>query len=80
MYIRNYFGKKKLLSDPIMLKGWQDVFETSDKSFIEDELRREGLDFKWKKNDGLQITNREKAVQPHPVTGEKVWFNHAQVR
>ena len=63
-----------------MLKGWQDVFGTSDKREVEEDLRNSQLDFAWKKKDGLRIVNREAAVETHPETGDKVWFNHVQVR
>ena len=80
LYIRNYNGQKTLLTDPTMLKGWQDIFETTDKSVVEEELRKNKSDFKWTKKNGLKIMNRESAVEPHPVTGNKIWFNHTQVR
>ena len=78
-YTRNYNAKKVLLGDPTSLKSWVDVFETADKAEVEDELRKSKLDFTWSKNDSLRIINKEAAVEPHPVTGEKIWFNHAQV-
>ena len=61
-----------------MLKGWQDVFQTEDKREVEEELRRTGQDFRWDK-DHLKIIGHEAAVETHPVSGEKVWFNHAAV-
>ena len=79
-YIRNYNGKKTLLTDPTMLKGWKDVFDTSDKSVVEEECRKNCLDYKWKENGGLRLVNTETAVEKHPVTGDKVWFNHLGVR
>ena len=30
--------------------------------------------------DGLRIVNKGKAIEPHPVTGDRIWFNHCQVR
>ena len=62
-----------------MLKGWQDVFGTSDKREVEEDLRRSQLDFAWQKRNGLRIVNKEAAVETHPETGDKVWFNHVQV-
>ena len=79
MYIRNYSAHKKLLGDPTSMKSWIDVFETDDKENVEEELRKNMIDFTWSKNDHLHLVSREAAVEPHPVTGEKVWFNHAQV-
>ncbi len=60
-------------------QGWQDVFETQEKCEVEEELRRVGLDYSWGKKDALRILNKEAAVEPHPLTGERVWFNHVQV-
>ena len=79
MYIRNYNSKKTLLGDPTSLKGWCDVFNTNDKSEVEADLRKNKLDFTWTSGDGLRIVNKEAAVETHPVTGDKVWFNHVQV-
>ena len=82
MVVRNYVQEKgrELLSDPTMMKGWQDVFNTKSKKDVEDELRNTpGAEFSWRKNDCLRIINRGKAVERHPVTGEKIWFNHCQV-
>ena len=80
MYIRNYNTRKRLLSDPTSLKGWRDVFGTDSKEEVEADLRKNKLDFTWTSdNDGLRIINKETAVEAHPVTGDKVWFNHVQV-
>lgn len=79
MYIRNYNTCKRLLSDPTSLKGWRDVFGTDNKAEVEEDLRKNKLDFKWTSDDGLRIVNKEAAVETHPVTGDKVWFNHLQV-
>ena len=80
MHIRNYKGMKTgLLTDPTMLKGWQDVFGTADRQVVEEELRKSGAEFHWKDGDSLRIVDRGSAIEKHPVTGEKVWFNHSQV-
>ena len=78
MYTRNYTGHKSLLADPTMLKQWQDVFSTRDKGEVEAELRRTSQEFSWK-GDNLKIVGRETSVETHPVTGEKIWFNHSGV-
>ena len=79
MYIRNYHFNKKWLSDPTSLKGWHDIFGTEDKAEVEADLKKSKLDFTWTSDDGLRIINKEAAVETHPVTGNKVWFNHVQV-
>ena len=80
MYVRNYHRKKTFVADPTMLKGWEDVFDTDCKDVIESECRNNELDFSWSKNDDLKIVNKAAAFEVHPVTGDRVWFNHAQVR
>ena len=78
-YYRNYHRKKTLLTDPTMLKGWEEVFDTEDKEIIEEECRKNNIDFSWDKKDGLKMVSSESAVEVHPDTGGKVWFNHLQV-
>ena len=62
-----------------MLKGWEEVFDTEDKEIIEEECRKNNIDFSWDKKDGLKMVSSESAVEVHPDTGGKVWFNHLQV-
>ena len=78
MYVRNYKGLKTFFVDPTMLKGWRDVFQSEDKADVEKELRRTGQDFSWS-GDNLRIVGHEAAVEAHPITGEKIWFNHSGV-
>ena len=61
------------------MKGWHSVFQTQDKAKVEEELRGSGQDFSWK-GDDLHITSQQTAVETHPVTGQKIWFNHILVR
>lgn len=79
LYSRYYTPiKSGLLSDPTMMKGWQDVFQTTDKKEVEAELREAGQDFSWEK-DNLRICSTQPAIEPHPTSGEKIWFNHILV-
>ena len=61
------------------MKGWHSVFQTQDKAKVEEELRGSGQDFSWR-GDDLRITSQQTAVETHPVTGQKIWFNHILVR
>ncbi|KAL5490931.1 hypothetical protein EMCRGX_G016134 [Ephydatia muelleri] len=80
MHLRNYKGTKTgLLTDPTMLKGWQDVFGTTSRQVVEEELRKSGAEFQWRDGDSLRIVDRGSAIEKHPVTGEKIWFNHSQL-
>jgi len=79
LHIRNYTYSKTLLSDPIMMKGWPDVFQTREKEEVEKELKEQGVDYSWGKNNRLHIYNKVEAVEKHPVTGDMIWFNHLMV-
>jgi alpha-ketoglutarate-dependent taurine dioxygenase len=69
MYVRN-FGDG--LSIP-----WQTVFNTSDKSEVEEHCRNANIDFEWKGNDRLRTRQVRQAIANHPKRGETVWFNQA---
>ena len=36
-----------VLTDPLTMKGWPDVFATTDKSIVEKELEASNMDYKW---------------------------------
>ena len=70
-YERNLFG------DSGSGFAWQDAFETTDKLLVEDYCRQSNVDFRWKENGGLWLSQVRPATIEHPVTGEEVWFNQA---
>lgn len=55
---------------------WQDSFHLESKSELEAYCRNARIDWQWKPDDGLQTRQMRPAIAEHPVTGEKVWFNH----
>lgn len=61
------------------MKGWPDVFGTKNKEEVEKELKEQGLDHSWGKDDSLHIFNKGAAVEKHPDTGDTIWFNHLMV-
>ena len=71
-YIRN------LHSGNGMGVSWQDSFKTSDKSLVEEHNRKAGINFEWKKDGGLRLSQIRPAIATHPHTGEQVWFNQAE--
>ncbi len=71
MYVRNY-GKGIDLS-------WQEVFQTTDKSVVEEYCRNAAIEFVWTGNNGLKTRQVRHAVAKHPKTGEMVWFNQAHL-
>jgi alpha-ketoglutarate-dependent taurine dioxygenase len=69
MYTRNLHGGRGAgLS-------WQTVFETDDRSVVEEYCREGGIDFTWKSDGGLQTRQVRPAVVRHPKTGETIWFS-----
>ena len=71
MYVRNY-GEGVDLS-------WQDVFQTTDRTKVEEYCRQARTDFEWKSNDRLRTRQVRQVTATHPRTGETVWFNHAHM-
>lgn len=68
MYVRN-FGDGFGLS-------WQDAFQTTDKTVVEEYCRNNYIEFEWKDGNRLRTRQVRQAVAEHPRTGETVWFNH----
>lgn len=69
MYVRN-FGDGFGLS-------WQTVFQTTEKSAVEDYCQKSGMQCEWKDGNRLRTRRVGQAVARHPSTGEMLWFNHA---
>lgn len=56
---------------------WQLVFQTTERSSVEEYCRQNDIEWEWRGNDQLRTRQRRPAVAMHPCTGEQVWFNHA---
>jgi alpha-ketoglutarate-dependent taurine dioxygenase len=69
MYVRNF-------GDGLGLP-WQTVFQTTDRSKVEEHCRLNGISAEWKEGERLRTRAVRPAVAKHPRTGEMVWFNHA---
>lgn len=82
-YVSCYYSKSKLMDTlnkwQRSHKPWKDVFETTDKNEVEKRCRASEFDFKWQKNDWLQISQTRPATLVHPLTNEEVWFNQAHL-
>jgi alpha-ketoglutarate-dependent taurine dioxygenase len=69
-YIRNFY--------PGLGLPWQEVFGTSNRHEVDEYCRSHGLQVDWSGPSRLRVTSGPRAtVAEHPITGEKVWFNHA---
>jgi alpha-ketoglutarate-dependent taurine dioxygenase len=69
MYMRNF-------GDGFGLP-WQTVFQTEDKTVVEEHCRRHHIKVEWKDGNRLRTYAVRPAIEKHPQTGEEVWFNHA---
>lgn len=79
-YVRNYNGpKNKKKFDLWKLKRWDEMFMTTDKAVVEKVCKENDLEVVWKDDDRLTLINTMPAIANHPITNEKVWFNHLQV-
>jgi amino acid adenylation domain-containing protein len=70
MYVRNYGEGPG--------RSWQDVFRTTDREAVEEQCRKNLIEFEWKDGDRLRTRATRPAVVNHPITGEPSWFNQAQ--
>ena len=71
MYVRNYGQGLDL--------QWSDVFQTNDKSAVENYCNKAGIEFEWRDKNNLRTRQVCQAVATHPTTGAMVWFNQAHL-
>jgi alpha-ketoglutarate-dependent taurine dioxygenase len=72
MYVRNLNDSSRGTSLGL---AWQTVFQTSDKTLVEEACRNGGYQVEWTEN-GLRTRRVGQAIAQHPVTDEMLWFNH----
>lgn len=68
-YVRNY-------GDGVGLP-WPEVFQTGSRDGVAAYCRERGVNLEWRPGGGLRTSQVRPALAEHPVTGERVWFNHA---
>ena len=73
-YVKAMHGQDRGLG-----KSWAQHFETSDKEQVETYLREGDIDFEWTPDGSLRTSALRPATIQHPVTGEKMWFNQANL-
>jgi hypothetical protein len=72
MYVRSY-------QEGVDLR-WQEVFQTDAKYDMDKHCQDNNIEYVWL-NDGKQFRCKQviQATANHPVTGDKVWFNQANL-
>jgi alpha-ketoglutarate-dependent taurine dioxygenase len=70
LYVRNY--------SEIDLH-WKEVFQTDDRTAVEQFCHDNHLQFEWLDGDRLRTRQINQASAVHPVTGARVWFNQAHL-
>jgi alpha-ketoglutarate-dependent taurine dioxygenase len=58
-------------------KSWQQTFEVNTKLELEDILKNLGINYKWKKDDLLEVYEIVDPIIQHPDTKEWVFFSQA---
>lgn len=71
LYVRNY---SSALDIP-----WQQVFNTDDRSKVEQYCQSQGIDWSWSDDGELSTRQLCQAAVRHPVSQEWVWFNQAHL-
>ncbi|WP_370949847.1 TauD/TfdA family dioxygenase [Amycolatopsis sp. cg5] len=69
MVVRNY-------SDELGLP-WSEAFNTDDRAEVDAYCARNGIETEWLEGTKLRTRAVREPAHDHPVTGERVWFNHA---
>jgi len=76
--VRNYSGPSGGgRFDLWQLKRWDEMFLTTDRAAVEAKCKEQGFDPEWVGTDGLRLVSTQPVWRDHPVTGERVWHNHA---
>ena len=71
LYVRNY-------TDGLDV-SWASFFGTDDRGMVESYCRKNGIEFEWKGENGLQTRQICRAIVRHPQTGEMSFFNQLQL-
>ena len=60
-------------------KSWMQYFETDDRSQVEEYLAENDIAYEWTAKGSLRTWAIRPGTRKHPVTGEMVWFNQANL-
>jgi alpha-ketoglutarate-dependent taurine dioxygenase len=79
--VRERFREKRVMYARNFRDGlglsWKAVFQTEDRSVVDDYCERNGIKTSWMPGNRLRTRQYGQAIIAHPKTGEEVWFNHA---
>lgn len=82
-YIAKYFGKSKFMhwlhKKKKSYQSWIDVFETHNKEVVEVQCQADESDWRWFRQDWIEIKQTRPALLNHPDTHETIWFNQAHL-
>jgi alpha-ketoglutarate-dependent taurine dioxygenase len=77
-YVRNMRNRdvEDFRADPVRHHpSWQDRFDTTDRSLVEQQLSERGAAFRWEDDGSLTFWTELPGTINHPVTGERLFFN-----
>jgi hypothetical protein len=72
-YIRNLGHRHNAMG-----KSWQQTFETEDRDIVQEYCSKNDIEYTWKSDGSLKISETRAGVITHVGTNEKVWFNQAE--
>lgn len=82
-YLSRYYHKSKLMEWVNRWqrshKSWIEVFETQSKAEVEKKCLENEFNWRWLRQDWIEIQQTRPAVFSHPESNEKVWFNQAHL-
>lgn len=82
-YISHYYYRNKIMEIINQFqrfhKSWIEVFETNNKSEVEEKCIQNEFVWNWLQRDWLEIKQTRPAINEHPHTQETVWFNQAHL-
>ena len=77
--VRNYSAPGAPASDQMQLKSWDEMFQSTDKTIVEQKCAEEGFEPEWKEDGGLRLWGTQKVSKQHPLSGIEAWYNHLAV-
>jgi hypothetical protein len=57
--------------------GWEEVFQTDNIGEVKKICEENNIQYRFASPENLILKWKKKAIYNHPVTNERIWFNHA---